>query len=147
MAKTKTEKKSTSSVDKKAVAAKATEDRKAAAAAKKAADEARAKSKKEAKEAKAAEADLDKKEKERVAAEKLAKKSEEDAEKLNGALSNEESFRKRALGQRWTIHALEQEANSIFGKENVKMEKANSYQVAFEINKKRIPEDGYFTVN
>ena len=73
---------------------------------------------------------------------------QKESDKLSKASNADiESFRRMAIGKRWTRHELEQKACELFGKENITIDRMNNNQVCFVINKKRIPEDGYFTVN
>ena len=131
-------------IDKKKIADAAKAKAKKEASDKKVADkalaEAKAKAKKEDAEAKKAIADAKK-------AEKAEKDAQNESEKLS-RVSEEayELFRIDAISKRWKMHSLQQEAFSRFGKENVTVEKLNNRQVSFTINKKRIPKDGFFTV-
>lgn len=58
-----------------------------------------------------------------------------------------EDFRKSAISLNWKKDHLIREAKAIFGADNVKVDAHNNNQIAFEISGKRVPSDGYFSVN
>tara|TARA_R110000803_G_scaffold162951_1_gene226643 strand:+ start:50 stop:460 length:411 start_codon:yes stop_codon:yes gene_type:complete len=136
MAKSKEEKKKLATAKKKADDAK-----KKLAKKNKAAADTKEKAKKEADESKAADAAAKK-------AEDEAQKAKKELDKLSKvSIADIESFRKAAITRRWTLQNLNQEAILRFGVSNVDLECLNKRQICFKINGKRIPEDGYFSVN
>ena len=150
MAKSKEEKKKLATAKKKADDAK-----KKLAKKNKAAADTKEKAKKEADESKAADAAAKKEADESKAADAAAKKAEDEAQKAKKesdklskvSIADIESFRKAAITRRWTLQNLNQEAILRFGVSNVDLECLNKRQICFKINGKRIPEDGYFSVN
>jgi len=57
-----------------------------------------------------------------------------------------DTFRKKALGRRWTKDALIQEARQTFGEGAVEVDNFNLKQIRFIVDNITIPEKGYFTV-
>lgn len=105
-----------------------------------------------AKKAKAKSVEADAKAKKEVAEAKSAAKKAYDVEQsskkaaANKKFEDIEGFRRSAISQVWTREALINQAKSLFG-EGVSVEEFNIKQIAFTIGKKRVPEEGYFSVN